>query len=695
VGVPGDDRMDLGHLNPNQHRAVVTTEGPLLVLAGAGSGKTRVITHRVAHLLEQGVPADRIVALSFTNKSAGEMRSRLGKMVGTKIAGALVLSTFHSLGVRILREDPEPFGMPGKRFSILDQGDVYGIVRGLLREYGHHGASGGGPDRRFDLGAVVQRISLWKNAFIDPARVEDEVLDEYDVVAASIYDAYFDRLASLGAVDFDDLVCLVARVLAEDEETRARWQGRFDYLMVDEFQDTNGAQLQMLRGLLRQPNNNLCVVGDDDQAIYGWRGADVRHILGFADHFPGANVIKLEENYRSRGPVLAAANAVIKNNETRHEKELVVTRQGGEPVHVVMAADGQAEATWVGKKIRSLLTEHAVQGSECAVLYRSALQAKLIEEELQAHGIAYRVLGGQSMYDKKEVKDAQAYLKALVMPRDELSVRRALETPPRGIGRKTMEQLSGYAKDNRIQLIDAVHRHESIESIPSRSRAGLTRFAKLMKEGTERVAEAGASVALGELLNKIELRDHIRREVGSEKATQFRWDSIKWLLSSLQNYEERVANKGGKPRWAEYLGTMALGANSSPDEPEVELGKVTLATLHSAKGLEWDHVFIIGVEEGTMPHRRVEARRASDAIAGDLDEERRLFYVGITRARERLYLTRGAGRIDRGREVERLPSRFLKELPDDVHHYNIEKEEEMTSDAMGDMAAAFLQSITD
>lgn len=682
--------MDLGHLNPSQHRAVITTEGPLLVLAGAGSGKTRVITHRAVYLLEQGVPPDRIVALSFTNKAAGEMRDRLAGMVGRKSASELVLSTFHSLGVRILREDPEPFGLPGKRFSILDQGDVYGVVRSLLREHGHHVAN----ERRFDLGAIVQRISLWKNAFVDPERVEEQVVDEYDVVAAAIYGPYFDRLASLGAVDFDDLVCMVALVLERDEEARARWQGRFDYVMVDEYQDTNSAQIKLLRGLVRPPYN-LCVVGDDDQAIYGWRGADVRNILAFDQHFPGAETIKLQENYRSRGPILEAANSVVKNNKERHDKELIITRPGGDPVHLVVAADGQEEATWIGRKIRRLVMDEGESANEIAVLYRSALQAKLIEEELQAHGLPFRVLGGQSMYDKKEVRDAQAYLKALVAPRDELAVRRALETPPRGIGRKTMDALATYAKANRVPLIEAVHRHKEVEGIPSRSVAGLVRFSGIMRHAQGRVREVGASTALTELFEEISLRDHIRREVGSEKATAFRWGSVEWLIGSVDRYEQRVANKGAKPRWAEYLGTLAL-EGGAPNQPEDErpIGKVTLATLHSSKGLEWDHVFIIGVEEGTMPHRRVAAPRASDAIAGDLDEERRLFYVGITRAREQLWLTRGAGRVDRGREVERIPSRFLEELPDTVQHYDISKEEEMSSDAMGDLASAFLSSIT-
>jgi superfamily I DNA/RNA helicase len=683
--------LDTSHLNASQRAAVEHGDGPLLVLAGAGSGKTRVITHRIAHLLELGVPAARIVSLTFTNKAAGEMRERIGKMVGRKVASDLVLGTFHSLGAAMMRLEPEVFGLPSKRFSILDQGDVYGMVRSLLREHGHHIA---GADRRFDLGAVVQRISLWKNDFVRAEQLERLVVDEYDVVAASIYEHYDERLQTLGAVDFDDLVCRIAHVLRGDEAARDRWQGRFDYVMVDEYQDTNGAQVRMLRGLVRPPHN-LCVVGDDDQAIYGWRGAKVENILDFAEHFPGATTVKLEENYRSRQPILECAGAVVANNKARHDKGIKITRRGGEPVTLVVAADGQAEASWVGKEIFRLVHERRVPASEIAVLYRSTLQAKPIEEELQQHGLPYRVLGGQSMYDKKEVKDAQAWLKTIVLPRDELAVRRALETPPRGIGLKTMQRLSADAREHGGSLLDAVHRAGKIEGIPPAAREALDRFSGLVRHAQARVREAGAAAALSEVLDAIELRDHVRKETGSEPAAEARWRSVEWLLGSVGRYEERMAGKSKRPRWAEYFGNSALDPSAGSTEEQADMqGKVTLATMHSAKGLEWDFVFVIGVEEGTMPHRRVAAPKKSDAIAGDLEEERRLFYVAMTRARERLFLTRGKGRTDRGKEIPRVPSRFLEELPaSGVRHYEISVEEELSSSAMGDLADAFLSSI--
>lgn len=690
--------VDLSGLNPPQREAVLRTEGPLVVLAGAGSGKTRVITHRIAYLLELGVPPERIVAVTFTNKAAGEMRERIATMVGRSTASALVLGTFHSIGAQMIRTEPETFGLDSPRFSILDQGDVLGIVRGLLREHGHHGAD----DRRFDIAGVTGRLSLWKNAFFTSADLEREIVDEYDVVGASIYDAYEDRLRSLGAVDFDDLVCLIGKSLAANLEAREDWRSRFDYFLVDEYQDTNTAQLQMLVQMCGPPHN-LCVVGDDDQAIYGWRGAKIENILRFTEMFAGAATVKLEYNYRSRPHILACANSVVRNNTARNDKTLIPTKKGGEPVDLVVAADGDQEAQWVGRQIRKLLVEQDISGTEIAVLYRSAMQAKAIEEQLQLHGIRYRVLGGQSVYDKKEIKDALAYLKAIVSPRDELALRRALETPPRGIGRQTIEALKRHATARNIPLCDAVHAagagNGAVEGVPTRAVAALGQFSAMVRAAQARArAEGSAAAALRGVLDHIGFKDHVRREMGSDTATDHRMTGVEWLLGSVDRYEQRRKERGKPVRWSEYFGTVALDKSATePDaeaDPEESLsgrGEITLATLHSAKGLEWDFVFLIGLEEGNLPHRRVAAPRISDAIAGDLEEERRLFYVGITRARERLWLTRTAMRLDRGREMPRPPSRFVEELPaDSIRSYEIAQQEELSPNAIEDMAAAFL-----
>jgi DNA helicase-2/ATP-dependent DNA helicase PcrA len=686
--------MDLSHLNPSQREAVLCTDGPLLVLAGAGSGKTRVITTRIAYLVEQGIPPESIVALSFTNKAAQEMRERLEKMIG-KAAHRLAMGTFHSLGVRMMREDPDGFHMP-QRFSILDQGDVYGVVRSLLREHGFHGTVG---DRRYDLGAVVQRISLWKNEFLTgdqcKERAKGAQAGEYDEVAAAIFDAYDDRLRQMGGCDFDDLVCRIAWRLSDDAALRKRWTDKFQYIMVDEYQDTNTAQFEMLRQLLG-PANNLCVVGDDDQAIYGWRGAKVANILGLDMYFRDAKVVRLQENYRSRPPILEAANSCVQHNKVRHDKQLLPTKRGGDPVYEVCCPDQEQENKWVGRKIRDLIFDDRVPASEIAVLYRSARQAKPIEEYLQADGIPYRVLGGQSFQDKKEVKDAMAYLKLIVAPYDELALRRAMDTPPRGIGRRSVDALARFARDNNCRLIDAVHRVEEVEGITTKPRSAIANFSRQIRAAAAQTREQRSTlVPLRDFLFEVRLRDNVLKETGSGEATKIRWEGVEWLFRSIERFESK-SKEQGRGSWGEFLGNLLLDKSKDQDLNEAEAprqrikGEVTLATMHSSKGLEWDKVLIIGCEEGTMPHKRVMAERASDAISGDLEEERRLFYVGITRARETLWITRAEARVDRGREMPTIRSRFLEELPPSVRQYDITKEERLSADKMDEMANAFL-----
>ncbi|MCA9684528.1 MAG: UvrD-helicase domain-containing protein [Myxococcales bacterium] len=690
--------MDLSSLNPAQREAVLCTEGPLLVLAGAGSGKTRVITHRIAYLLERGVKPEQIVALSFTNKAAEEMRERLAKMVGKKRADELNLGTFHSLGSWMMREDPKGFGV-GKRFQILDQGDVNGIIRALLREHGHHGPAS---KKRFDINAIVQRISLWKNDFLDGEAVRKIVsANDYDDIAAELYEPYEDRLRSLAAVDFDDLVCRIASRLQEDPATKRRWQKRFRYLLVDEYQDTNTAQFQMLLELLG-PEQNLCVVGDDDQAIYGWRGAKVANILGFDVYFRNAKVVKLEANYRSKPPITTCANAVILHNTSRHDKVLVPQRKGGDKVQLVVTRDGPMEAKWVADRILRLVREEKVPPQEIAVLYRSTRQSRAVEQNLQEHGLAYRVLGGQPFYDKKEVKDATAYLKVMLMPGDEIAVRRALDTPARGIGRKTVERLEAWAEVNNRRLIDAVHHAGEIEGLGGRPLQSLERFSQQIRHAQGEAHSKSVADALRNLLSEVRLRDNVIKETGSGEAAQTRWGGVEFLLDSVGRFEQRAwdqkgsqQNPDGRPKWRDYLGNLDL--KKKDEEDEAGTGQVTLSTFHSAKGLEWGCVFILGVEEGTMPHKRTEAPRLSDAISGDIEEERRLFYVGITRARDRLWLTRAATRVDRGRELEIRPSRFLDELPGEdsgvIENYDVREQEKLTEETMEELASAFMNQL--
>jgi DNA helicase-2/ATP-dependent DNA helicase PcrA len=686
--------MDLSHLNPSQRRAVETTEGPLLVLAGAGSGKTRVVTHRIQLLLERGVPPEAIVALSFTNKAADEMRDRLRRMTSESTASRLVLGTFHSLGARLMRETPKAFGMP-KRISILDQGDVFGILRTCLRELGFH-AKGG--ERRFDLAAVAQRVGLWKNEFYGAAEVAaiGKKGSEYDEVAAAVYEAYEDRLRSMGAVDFDDLVVHVATCL-RDPEIAAPYRERFRYLMVDEYQDSNHAQLAMLQGLLG-PHRNLCVVGDDDQAIYGWRGAKVGNILGFDLHFPGAQVIKLEENYRSVGHVCACANAVIARNEVRHDKRLVATRPPGEKPYLVTLPDHHRETRWVGSKILQLIRHEGIPAHDIAVLYRSTRLGEAVEDELAEHGIAYRMLGGQSTYDRKEVKDALAWLRVLVTPWDEVSVRRALESPPRGIGRTTLDRLHEWASEHQTHLVDAMRRRDEIEGVTGRPAKAIEGFLEVVDSTTARAHARRSWVdALRVLLDELGTRQRILEDTGSQNATTQRWAGVTSMMSMLERFEERLGedglafgSDGYRKRWREQLQALDRPKTQSEEEAAPP-DAVTLATIHSAKGLEWKCVFLVGCEEGVMPHKRTEAARISDAISGDLAEERRLFYVAITRARDRLWMTRAQSRVERGREIEVQPSRFLAELPEDsVQIEEVAREAEAEAADLMALTAALL-----
>ncbi|HRI07830.1 MAG TPA: UvrD-helicase domain-containing protein [Nannocystaceae bacterium] len=679
--------MDLSALNKPQREAVLCIDGPLLVLAGAGSGKTRVITHRIVHMLERGIAPGTIVALSFTNKAADEMRERLVKMIG-KAAGDLVLGTFHSVGAQMMRETPEGFGVP-KRFGILDQGDQYGIVRSLLRDHGHHGA---GADRRYDLGAIVQRISLWKNEFITPeeAAHPSRQESEYDEVAADVYPAYEDRLQTLGAVDFDDLVCRIAHRLADDPRLCAYWRERYHYLLVDEYQDTNRAQLEVVRRLAG-PRENVCVVGDDDQAIYGWRGAKVANILGFDMYFPRARVIKLEQNYRSFAPILHCANGVIVHNKGRYDKRLIPQRKGGGPVTEVVAEDGEQESRWVARKVRKLVIEGHERPEDVAILYRSAKQSEPIEDLLQEHGIAYRILGGQAFFDRKQVKDVLAYMRVLVTPRDDLSVRRALDVPSRGIGSKTIARLDAFAQARGLTLLEVVHRARDVPELGARPLAALESFSELVRRAQAQAHAPGSSAvaALRSIITAVGLRDVVASDASSAEQANQKWSAVEGLFGGLERFEQRARDRGDRPRWNDYFAT--LDKDSKDEGADHAPGKVTLTTLHSAKGLEWPIVFILGCEEGTMPHKRVAAPRISDAIAGDIEEERRLFYVGITRARDQLFLTRAAARVERGQPQKRLPSRFLAEIPDEHRRvYEIAKEEQLSSEDLQSMADAFM-----
>jgi DNA helicase-2/ATP-dependent DNA helicase PcrA len=677
-------------LNGPQQDAVEHGEGPLLVLAGAGSGKTRVITNRIARLVERGVPPRAIVALTFTNKAAGEMRERVQATFAAKggrgaaaSANAATISTFHSFGLLVLGREREAVG---GRFTIFDQGDQTSLVKQLLRA--------AGADRSYDAAAVLARISTAKNAFLSADEMPERDGDAYDEIARVVYPRYQSALKQYRAFDFDDLVCEVARLWKARDDVRARWQDEYLYVLVDEYQDTNRAQLELLR-LLCGARRNVCAVGDDDQAIYGWRGADVRNILDFDSHFDGARVIKLEQNYRSRAPILAVANAVIaKRTDAKWRKVLFTERAGGPTVRLVVAATPEAEAAWVGREVRRLVRDERVRPREIAVLYRSNGQSRLLEEALREQGIAHRVVGGAQFFERKEVKDSLAYLKLVLNQSDEIALRRIINHPPRGIGDTTLDRLAAHAAGSGWSLWQAVDRTEAIDGIPSNARDGCRALAKVITEARRAllVEKRAPSEVLRTIGEQVGLRAEIETGSPAVDVAAKRWANVEGLLRTLSRREERGAAAGGGDPLeglAAFLQMLTLDVERDTEDPgEV----VTLSTLHGSKGLEYETVFLVGCEEGYLPHQRTIDPRATDVVektgtggagpesgGADIEEERRLFYVGVTRAKESLVLSRARSRVVRGKAIPRTPSRFLMDVPAELLEEIAAKEDAPTS----------------
>ncbi len=646
--------VDLGKLNPPQREAAGHGAGPLLILAGAGSGKTRVITFRIAHLLDQGVPPEAICAVTFTNKAAEEMRERVSHLVNNRsVASKLTIGTFHALGLQVLRTERKALGVP-RGFVIYDGSDQMGLIREAMRSI-HDG------DRRLDAKAILARISLAKNAFIGPDEFKGNPADDYDAMTVHVYPKYQEQLRSCAAFDFDDLIVEPVRLWQKDPDARERWSSKFQYVMVDEFQDTNRAQLRMVQALI-QKHNNLVVVGDDDQSIYSWRGADPSNILGFDKLFPTAKIVKLEQNYRSTKSILAAANTVIANNKDRHGKTLWSQLGDGELITHAVASTAEAEAQWVAREIVTLV-KGGRRWSDIAILYRSNIQSKLLEEELRTHEVPYVMYGGQQFYERKEVKDILAYLRIAVSPRDELALRRVINYPTRGVGAQSIDKLVATAHGSGATMWDALETTE----VTGPARTGIEKF-KTAVERLRHGIENGHNLvdSTKSLIEDIGLYDDLRSASPSLSAAQRRIDNVQGLLNSLQRWMDKGK---GMDKLAEYLRHMSLDS-SNDDKKDTEGEKVVLTTLHGAKGLEFPVCFMIGLEEELLPHARTLNPQATDVMdadhATDVSEERRLCYVGITRAQRKLYLTRATTRVSRGRIMPRTPSRFLLEIPDEL-----------------------------
>jgi DNA helicase-2/ATP-dependent DNA helicase PcrA len=716
----------LRELNPEQQQAALATEGPVLILAGAGSGKTRTIVYRIAYLVrERGVDPRRVMAVTFTNKAAAEMRERVQRIVGKDAKGVL-LSTFHSLGARIVREHGEKLGLP-KSFSIYGTGDQAAVVKRIIDHEVHVQASAG--EESWDAKRVLYQISDWKNRLVTPEQAAAEVAsgpvkgnrnDDYAVMAADVYPRYEQSLRAAGACDFDDLLLLPVKLLREYPEVREGYHRRWHYLMIDEYQDTNGAQLEMAR-LLAGPRKNLCVVGDDDQSIYAWRGADVRNILDFETHFGGATMVVLEENYRSTQRILDAANAVIAHNTSRREKTLRTANGPGPKLDYWEFVDDGAksaeeqEAEMVAREISIRRLTENVQWSDLAVLYRTNLQAKPVEEALRAANVPYRVVGGTSYFDRKEVADAVAYLKVVMNPRDEVALRRILNYPLRGIGRTTQLKMLEAARTHGVSMYEMLRRAPEVDGVNRAQLEPIAHFVEMMDELRHEYTATEAALAAGQadgrsllsfakqVIGRVRLEEAVRADnAKSERAAEVRVDILRDFIASIGTYEERVWNQAPlpdeeddweAPNLRAFLEKISLvEEEEKKDDKDEEPNRVTLMTLHAAKGLEFTHVFIIGLEEEILPHTRsVEAvsTDGTDPIA----EERRLFYVGITRARHRLTLSGCATRRQRGDSIPRQPSRFLKEVPPDLLEYRTGKKSSLSEEDSKELKANFFSKM--
>jgi DNA helicase-2/ATP-dependent DNA helicase PcrA len=632
----------LADLNPSQREAVLHTEGPLLVVAGAGSGKTRVLTHRVAHLIAAvGVQPNEILAITFTNKAAGEMRSRLEDLL-PEVARRIWILTFHAACGRIFRREAPRLGYK-TNFTIYDQADQVRLVKQCLEELERD-------PKRFPAKGIHEHISSAKNQLIGPAEYRNRVESFYDQTVAEVYDLYQRRLFAANAVDFDDLLMLTVDVLERFPEAKERWQKAFRYLLVDEYQDTNHAQYRLLQ-ILAEKHRNVCVVGDPDQSIYAFRGADIRNILEFERDFGETTTIPLEQNYRSTNTILRAANAVISHNSERKPKNLWSDLGDGDPVRVLEVEDEHAEARFVASEIAGLVDE-GVNGSEIAVFYRTNAQSRVLEDILVRQEIPYQVIGGPRFYERAEVKDLIAYLQVIDNPFDAVSLQRIANRPRRGIGDASLARLQTYADGHGMSLWEALEFPEEAGLGPAQARA-VNALRTLIQS-----LQAGAlELAVDELVERTLDRSGYLAALEAERTieSQGRIENLQELVGVAREYQETAA----EPNLSTFLQEISLFSDQDALRDRQSL--VTLMTLHNAKGLEFRAVFMIGMEEGVFPHSR-------SIEQNELEEERRLAYVGMTRAKEHLTLTHASARALYGNRNYNLPSRFLEELPQEELH---------------------------
>lgn len=627
-------------LNPQQAEAVINTEGPMLIMAGAGSGKTKVLTCRVANLLQKGVRPYRILAITFTNKAAAEMRERVNNMSGPA-AKDVWLFTFHAFCARFLRMEIDKLPGYGGNFAIYDTADSQNLIKQILKEMNLD-------DKRFQPSGILSRISNAKNALQDAAAFARQAGDFYEQKVADIYSRYEQKLQLNNALDFDDLLMLSIKLLQENKEVREKYQDRFDYLLVDEYQDTNHAQY-LLTKFLAAKHRNICVVGDADQSIYGWRGADIQNILDFEKDYPDAKVIKLEQNYRSTQIILDAANAVIENNTGRKPKNLWTENKSGADIIYFQAVDERDEARFVIEQLQNLQRTENKKLGDMAILYRTNTQSRIFEEMLIKSGISYNMVGGLKFYERKEIKDIIAYLRVIFNPADSLSLLRIINVPKRGIGDASLAKIQAYAAANNVSLFEAVSNAAAIDGLSSRFVSKLDDLAGIIFELMNLAGEAPVEDLIERVLRDTGYLEELENERTPQ--AQSRIDNLHELISVAQEF----AASEEENNLENFLAHVALV--SDIDDTELGEDAITLMTLHSSKGLEFPVVFLVGMEEGLFPH----ARTLMDET--EIEEERRLCYVGITRAKEKLFLSSTKMRTIYGNTVTYPPSRFLQEIP--------------------------------
>lgn len=668
----------ISRLNPNQREAVLHPEGPLLILAGAGSGKTSTMASRIAHLIaDRHVPPTAILGLSFTNKAAAELQERVKGLVRdaglARAARGLTVTTFHSLCVRLLRPYAEKIGF-FPNFTILDENDRRDTLRQVMRNVRID-------ERKFDLDTLLFAFGHAKGKLLDPENVEAYFLEharlspDYATAAACAFPRYQEQLRVLNGMDFDDLLYYGVRLLERHEDVRAHYNARFRHILVDEYQDTSPAQFRLLKALTER-QQNLCVVGDDDQSIYSWRGAEPAHILEFSQHFPRARTIILDQNYRSTDTILNAANSVISNNRMRHPKRLWSEKGKGTPLTEIIVEDDRAEGEYIAESIRERAREQNRRWKDFAVLYRSNTQSRVFEEALRRHQIPYKIVGGLSFLERKEVKDLLSYWRLIVNPKDDASCRRILNWPARGIGKSAVENVGTAAFEKGISFFDAL---AECSTAAGKSAAGILSFRALIQSLRDELARVDPRspegwVAWGRMsLERVGVKQAIEAENPEDPAQAARkWENIEEILHSLGQFRPEVEGAssalpdsiGATMVVQEFLSRMMVEAREEEEDSgngsEKDADQVTLLTFHGAKGLEFPVVYMVGLEEGSLPHQRTLDEST------DLSEERRLCYVGITRAMQYLTLTRTRNRVRYGKPVPRLRSRFLAEIPQDL-----------------------------